>query len=134
MVEGDKVHRYANRHRKTLKGQRFKAISPNGRFTDGAKAIDGKILYRVEAVGKNLFHFYCNNGYGKGEVVVVHMHFGMNGHFYAFPAKFPEKIPGVRLDALWFSHPRAQHKHTQTQHRQDTTAQHSISYHTIQVP
>ena len=69
MVEGHSVHRLASRFRTKLVGRRFTASSPNGRFTDGAAAIDGKELSRMEAVGKNLFAFFssssnadCSNG------------------------------------------------------------------------
>ena len=95
MVEGDGVRRTANNHKKYIKGQRFKAVSPNGRFTDGAAAIDGKILYRVEAIGKNLFQFYSDDANGTGEVVVVRIHFGMIGRFRYTPAKPAEKIPSA---------------------------------------
>ena len=100
MVEGHGVRRVANRHDKQFKGKRFKAVSPNGRFTDGAEAIDGKILYRIEAIGKNLFHFHSDNADGAGEVVVVHIHFGMSGRFTTFPAEPAEEIPGTCGDIL----------------------------------
>lgn len=61
MVEGHSVHRLASRFRTKLVGRRFTASSPNGRFTDGAAAIDGKELSRMEAVGKNLFAFFSNS-------------------------------------------------------------------------
>ena len=94
MVEGDGVRRTANLQKHKFKGQRFKAVSPNGRFTEGAAAIDGKILYRVEAIGKNLFHFYSDDAASTGEVVVVRIHFGLIGRFRYIPAKPAEKIPG----------------------------------------
>ena len=95
MVEGDGVRRTANNHKKYIKGQRFKAVSPNGRFTDGAAAINGKILYRIEAIGKNLFHFYSDDADGTGEVVVVRIHFGMSGRFRYIYVKTAKKIPGM---------------------------------------
>ena len=77
MVEGHQVHRLAATHRRGLVGRRFKATSPNGRFADGAAAVDGLPLARVEAVGKNLFHFF---GAPSGPAArVVHTHFGMSG-------------------------------------------------------
>ena len=94
MVEGDNVHRIVKNQNKYIKGRRFKAVSPNGRFTEGAAAIDGKILYRVEAIGKNLFHFYSDDAASSGEVVVVRIHFGLIGRFRYIPAKPAEKIPG----------------------------------------
>lgn len=70
------------------------ASSSNGRFAEGATAIDGRMLSRTEAVGKNLFAFFAATKYGKGrkvgcsveeeeeeggEDIVVHVHLGMSG-------------------------------------------------------
>ena len=72
MVEGHGVHRVAAAHREQLRGKAFKASSPNGRFEEGAKLIDGKILHAIEAYGKNLLYRF-----GEGAAaVVVHVHFG----------------------------------------------------------
>ena len=57
MVEGHSVHRIAVAHGRRLCGRRFKASSPNGRFADGARLIDGREFSRIEAIGKNLFAF-----------------------------------------------------------------------------
>ena len=95
MVEGDNVHRIVSNQRKYIKGRRFKAVSPNGKFTDGAAAIDGKMLFRIEVIGKNLFHFYSDKALGMGEVVVVRIHFGMDGRFMRYRAKPAENIPGA---------------------------------------
>jgi hypothetical protein len=70
MVEGHAVQRLAAAHRATLLRRAFRADSPNGRFAEGASAIDGRTLERVEAVGKNLFHFY---GDATGDTTVVHI-------------------------------------------------------------
>eukprot|EP01079_Euglenida_sp_SAG-EU17-18_P009179 gene9179-8267_t len=50
MVEGDGCHRVAAAHRKGLVGRKFKASSPNGRFTAGALAIvkAGGTLLKIE--------------------------------------------------------------------------------------
>jgi formamidopyrimidine-DNA glycosylase len=89
MVEGHSVHRIASRFRSQLVGKRFTASSPNGRFTDGARAIDGKYLSRMEAVGKNLFAFFNDNCGTAGsdndeDSVVVHVHFGLSGAWAVF--------------------------------------------------
>ena len=89
MVEGHSVHRIASRFRSQLVGKRFTASSPNGRFIDGARAIDGKYLSRMEAVGKNLFAFFNDNcgtasSSNDEDVVVVHVHFGMSGAWAVF--------------------------------------------------
>jgi hypothetical protein len=48
MVEGHSVHRIAAAYRSRLVGRAYKAMSPNGRFGDGAKAIDGRQMSRIE--------------------------------------------------------------------------------------
>ena len=83
MVEGHSVHRVAALHRRRLVGKRFTAYSPNGRFTDGAKAINGKLFYRIEAIGKNLFAFFGDEGKDH-DIVVVHVHFGMAGNWAVY--------------------------------------------------
>ena len=62
MVEGHSVHRVAARHRQKLVGKKFACTSPNGRFTEGAAAINNKTFRAIEAVGKNLFAWF-----GKGD-------------------------------------------------------------------
>ena len=59
----------------------------------GAKAIDGQRLNRIEVHGKNLFYFF---GEGPGQVV-MHIHFGMSGHFRTSPFPGPETTPTTRL-------------------------------------
>eukprot|EP00211_Chloroparvula_japonica_P006323 CAMPEP_0119145214 /NCGR_PEP_ID=MMETSP1310-20130426/37184_1 /TAXON_ID=464262 /ORGANISM="Genus nov. species nov., Strain RCC2339" /LENGTH=417 /DNA_ID=CAMNT_0007137013 /DNA_START=201 /DNA_END=1454 /DNA_ORIENTATION=+ len=93
MVEGHQVHRVAVLHAKKLLQKKFKATSPNGRFTEGAKLIDNQPLRRVEAVGKNLFYFF-------GKSHVVHVHFGMSGQFKLEdpPGSAPSKNTRLRLE------------------------------------
>jgi formamidopyrimidine-DNA glycosylase len=62
MVEGHSVHRLASAFRSKLVGRKFAASSPNGRFVEGAAAIEGRVLTRMEAVGKNLFAFFDRVG------------------------------------------------------------------------
>eukprot|EP00793_Prasinoderma_coloniale_P005378 PRCOL_00004786-RA len=100
MVEGHSVHRVCHQHRRALAGLAFRATSPNGRFAEGAAAIDGKVLERVEAIGKNLLYFFGGDGRGgTGEdVTVMHVHFGMSGRFGVFGAdSAPEPKPTTRL-------------------------------------
>ena len=91
MVEGHSVHRVATRHRQRLLGKAFCATSPNGRFTDGAKAIHNKEFYRIEAVGKNLFCFFRSSVRDKFPVV-VHVHFGMAGNWAVYQGS-DEEVP-----------------------------------------
>ncbi len=92
MVEGHSVHRVAYSHSKVLVGKRFTASSPNGRFSDGAKAIDGKKFHSIEAVGKNLFAFFGEKDIAA--MVCVHVHFGMSGAWSVFDRN-TEEIPQV---------------------------------------
>ena len=94
MVEGHSVHRVAFSHSQRLVGKRFSASSPNGRFTDGAKAIDGKLFHRIEAVGKNLFAFFGEPG--SVAMVCVHVHFGMSGAWSVFDRNI-EEVPEVSV-------------------------------------
>ena len=91
MVEGHSVHRVAGDQRKRLVGKRLKAVSPNKRFTEGAKAINGKKYERIIAIGKNLFAFF-EGGH------VLHIHFGMSGRWSIFQKKnAPPTTPTTRL-------------------------------------
>lgn len=66
------------------------------RFAEGAAAIDGRVLRRMEAVGKNLFAFFGDSSPsspGGGDDVVVHVHFGMSGAWAVFSA---DSEPEVR--------------------------------------
>jgi endonuclease VIII len=75
MPEGDALHRAA-KSLQVLVGERVEAESPNprGLATGVARAVDGRVLQRVEAVGKNvLLHF--DGG------VVVHSHLRMSGRW-----------------------------------------------------
>ena len=74
MVEGHSVHRIAVQHTRRLVGRRFRATSPNGRFAEGARLIDGRTFSRIEAIGKNLFAFFSAVGTPD---VVMHVHFGL---------------------------------------------------------
>mmetsp|Transcript_35006 Transcript_35006/g.88202 ORF Transcript_35006/g.88202 Transcript_35006/m.88202 type:complete len:347 (+) Transcript_35006:63-1103(+) len=97
MVEGDGCHRVAAAHRKSLVGRKFKASSPNGRFSAGAQAIAkaGGVLLRIEVHGKNLFYFF---GRARGSpTLVVHIHFGMAGAFAVYKQEEPETTPNTRL-------------------------------------
>jgi endonuclease VIII len=75
MPEGDSLHRIARRLQ-VLVGERLEAESPNprGLATGVARAVDGRALEGVEAVGKNvLLHFEGG--------VVVRSHLRMNGRW-----------------------------------------------------
>jgi formamidopyrimidine-DNA glycosylase len=110
MVEGHQVHRTQHQHAKALKGKVFKATSPNARFTEGAAAINTRVLHDVQAVGKNLAYVFTRGGAQAGrttkaapliipaDAVVVRVHFGMAGRHAAFdPAAEPPPTATTRL-------------------------------------
>jgi endonuclease-8 len=79
MPEGDALHRAAARLQ-PLVGERIEASSPNpqGEATGVARAVDGRVLERVEAVGKHLLlHFDCG--------VALRSHLRMNGRWRVGP-------------------------------------------------
>lgn len=97
--EGHTIHRLARDLRRTLGSGPVAASSPQGRFADGAAAIDGRPLRRAEAWGKYLF---CDFGVGE----VLHVHLGLIGKFRRRPSPPPEPTGAVRLrlegeDATW---------------------------------
>ena len=94
MVEGHSVHRVAARHRQKLVGKKFACTSPNGRFAEGAAAINNKPFRAIEAVGKNLFAWF---GKGDADDVCVHVHFGMAGNWAVFDGDEPATTATTRL-------------------------------------
>ena len=66
MVEGHQCHRVAHFHRQKLVGKTFSAVSPNGRFIEGAERIHMKTLQRIECHGKNLFYMFDSRTMRKG--------------------------------------------------------------------
>lgn len=55
MPEGHSVHRIARQFTLHFVGQRVHASSPQGRFAEGAKRLDGLLMTDSQAVGKQLF-------------------------------------------------------------------------------
>lgn len=90
MPEGHIVHRLARELRSTTAGAPVAAISPQGRFAEGASAIDGRELVRAEAWGKYLF---CDFGTGD----ILHIHLGLIGKLRRRPSPPPEPVGVVRL-------------------------------------
>jgi endonuclease VIII len=76
MPEGDSLHRVARRLQ-VLVGERVEAESPNprGLATGVARAVDGRMLERVDAVGKNVLLRFEGG-------VVVRSHLRMKGRWH----------------------------------------------------
>jgi endonuclease VIII len=82
MPEGDSLRRYAERLRR-LEGEVVQVESPHPRaqLLGLAKALDGKRLERVEAVGKNLLLSF-------EEGLVLRSHLRMKGRWHVRPASY----------------------------------------------
>lgn len=72
MPEGHTVHRLADAFATHFVGDVLGASSPQGRFADGAAALDGRRLRRAEAWGKQMFLLF-------EEDVWLRVHLGMYG-------------------------------------------------------
>ena len=98
MPEGDALHRVAA-SLQPLVGERIEAESPNprGEATGVARVVDGRVLERVEAVGKHLLlHF-------EGDVV-LRSHLRMTGRWRDVTANwqpFAAHSAGARTTPAW---------------------------------
>lgn len=89
MPEGHTIHRLAQDHNKWFAGQKLTASSPQGRFSEGAKKLSGKVLGKVHAHGKHLFY-----DWGKS---TLHIHLGLYGKFRIHKLPPPEPRGAVRI-------------------------------------
>jgi endonuclease-8 len=72
MPEGHTVHRTANQFNEFFAGKPLKIISPQGRFADSAKLIDGRTLLQANAIGKQMFLLFDND-------LTLRIHLGIYG-------------------------------------------------------
>lgn len=86
MPEGHTIHRIALDHTPLLTGRTIEVSSPQGRFSEAAARVDGRVLESIEAYGKHLFHWWST-----GEVGHVHL-----GLFGKFRVQRGESEPAVR--------------------------------------
>jgi endonuclease VIII len=92
MPEGHTIHRAARDQRPMLVGQVLDVSSPQGRFAEGAVAIDGQRCTGIEAFGKHLIYRF-ENGFA------LHIHLGLFGKFRTAkrPAAEPKGEVRVRM-------------------------------------
>jgi len=96
MPEGHVLHHLARQHQRWFGGQVVRTSSPQGRFAEGAAAIDGRHLVKVEAKGKHAFyHFGAAATEADGDV--LHVHLGLYGRTRRFRNPAPEPRGAVRL-------------------------------------
>lgn len=74
MPEGHTVHRLAAIHEDRFAGSPVLVGSPQGRFSEEARLVDGRVFERADAWGKHLLHYYDVD-------LVVHVHLGIYGTF-----------------------------------------------------
>jgi endonuclease-8 len=86
MPEGHTLHRLAKLHQRRYAGAPVSVSSPQGRFSDSAVMVDGRVLRRADAWGKHLFHHYDGGR-------VVHVHLGLYGKFTEWSRPVDEDIP-----------------------------------------
>ena len=87
MPEGHLLHRLA-RDQAELAAHPLSVTSPQGRFSAGAAALDGRQLDAVDAYGKHLFHRFGTAG--------LHTHLGMQGKWIRLAGDRPPR-PQVRV-------------------------------------
>ncbi|MEO6702758.1 MAG: DNA-formamidopyrimidine glycosylase family protein [Jatrophihabitantaceae bacterium] len=90
MPEGHTIHRLAREQQRLFGGQPVRVSSPQGRFSEGAKILDGRVLTRTQAIGKHLLQHY------KG-APALHIHLGLYGKFATGTGRPPAPVGALRL-------------------------------------
>ncbi len=92
MPEGHTIHRLAADLARDLRGRPVAASSPQGRFTTSAALVDGVVVRRAEAYGKQLFVDFAGD-------TTLSVHLGLIGKFRRWPIGRPAS-GSVRLRLL----------------------------------
>ena len=91
MPEGHTLHRAARLQTKALGTGPVRMWSPQGRFDEGARVLDGASIRSIEAVGKHLFYHLDRRP-------ILHVHLGLFGKFSTFKEEpYPSPSPNARL-------------------------------------
>jgi endonuclease VIII len=90
MPEGHTLHRLATSLRDAFAGEVVRVSSPQGRFEESARLLDGTRLEGAESFGKHLF-------VGFEQARSVHVHLGLYGKFLIHATPAPEPVGQVRL-------------------------------------
>ncbi len=100
MPEGHTIHRLARDQAPDLVGHALRLTSPQGELgaqpaaraaLGAARALDGRVLGRIDAHGKHLLYRFA------GTADVLHVHLGLFGRFRPFAAPGPPPRPTDRL-------------------------------------
>lgn len=89
MPEGHLIHHHARAHLADLRGP-LDTRSPQGRFAEEARQLDGGQIEAIEAYGKHLFYHWRDGP-------IVHVHLGQQGLFLHHDPPTPPPRPQVRL-------------------------------------
>jgi endonuclease-8 len=90
MPEGHTLHRLATAVREHFAGRVVGVSSPQGRFAESARLVDGTELVTAESWGKHLFVEFA-------EERLVHVHLGLYGKFDLHDGPPPPPVGQVRL-------------------------------------
>ena len=90
MPEGHTIHRAARDQSRVFVGIPLQVSSPQGRFSEGASALDGQRLMAIGAHGKHLFYRFED-----GEL--LHVHLGLFGKFRQSTGTDVEARGAIRL-------------------------------------
>lgn len=90
MPEGHTLHRLARLHARKFVGSPVRVLSPQGRFAEDARLVDGHVLTSSDAWGKHLWHTYDNG-------LTVHVHLGLYGKFTDSALPMEEPVGQVRM-------------------------------------
>ncbi|MBT8202930.1 MAG: Fpg/Nei family DNA glycosylase [Acidimicrobiia bacterium] len=82
MPEGHTIHRHARKQTEALVGQAVRTTSPQGRFAEGARRLDGRVLQAIDPHGKHLFYRWEGGD-------ILHVHLGLFGKYKLFRADPP---------------------------------------------
>lgn len=72
MPEGHTVHRTANEFNRLFAGRQLTVGSPQGRFTESARLVSGRVLVEAKAIGKQMFLRFEND-------LTIRIHLGIYG-------------------------------------------------------
>ncbi len=90
MPEGHTLHRLAGEIRCRFGGAPVAVSSPQGRFAEAARLLDGTRLLDAESWGKHLFVEFAGERF-------VHVHLGLYGRFELHDGPAPPPVGQVRL-------------------------------------
>ncbi len=90
MPEGNVIHHQARRLGRAFSRRVVEVDSPQGRFSEGAAQVSGRVVRKVEAHGKHLFIGFDNR-------LWIHVHLGLFGKWRIGRGEPPEPRGQVRM-------------------------------------